>query len=81
LSIRNDRTPPNPEARTSPLGREATAEYVAAMTGVLRELALRNNLRTLSYLLDMARLEAETAARTQADPDRSAPSGPEPEIS
>ncbi|MGA0531510.1 hypothetical protein [Hansschlegelia sp. KR7-227] len=50
------------------------------MTGVLRELALRNNLRTLSYLLDMARLEAETAARAQADPDRS-PSGPEPEIS
>jgi hypothetical protein len=34
------------------------------MTADLRQLARRNDLTTLAYLLDMARLEAETEARS-----------------
>jgi hypothetical protein len=49
--------------RPPPETRRETASYVAAMTADLRQLARRNDLATLAYLLDMARLEAETEAR------------------
>jgi hypothetical protein len=43
--------------------RAATAAYIATMTGDLAELARRHGLDALGYLLDMARLEAETQPR------------------
>ena len=46
--------------------RRDAAEYVAAMCRDLGALASRSRLATLAYLLDMARLEAETAARDGA---------------
>lgn len=51
------------------------AAYVAAMTGGLRELARGNDLHTLAYLLDMARLEAEETARLGEEASRSNPIG------
>jgi hypothetical protein len=39
--------------------RAAAAAYVAVLTAELAAIARRHNLNTLSYLLDMARLEAE----------------------
>ena len=42
---------------------EDIAAYVASLAGDLRELARRNGLTTLAYLLDMARLEAEAEIR------------------
>ncbi len=50
---------PRPWAKTD---REEIAAYVAALASDLRELARRSDLPTLAYLLDMARLEAESAA-------------------
>jgi hypothetical protein len=43
--------------------RTAVAEYVAAMTADLATIARQNGLNTLGYILDMARLEAETQMR------------------
>ena len=43
--------------------REAAADYVAALTAELAALARQHGLDTLSYILDMARLEAESASR------------------
>ena len=43
--------------------RAATAAYVASLTADLAALARSRKLDTLGYLLDMARLEAEGAAR------------------
>ena len=40
----------------------AAAAYVAALAGDLSQIARRNGLDMLSYLLDMARLEAEMQA-------------------
>ena len=42
-------------------GRTAAASYVASLTADLAVLARRNGLDTLGYLLEMARLEAESA--------------------
>lgn len=44
-------------------GRAAAADYVATMSSELALIARRHGLDTLGYILDMARLEAETAAR------------------
>jgi hypothetical protein len=41
----------------------AFADYVAAMSGDLAVLARRHGFQTLGYLLEMAKLEAENAAR------------------
>jgi len=41
----------------------AAANYVAAMSADLALLARRHGLDTLSYLLEMARLEAENIGR------------------
>ena len=38
------------------------AEYVADLTGDLARIARDNKLHTLGYLLEMARLEAQTVA-------------------
>jgi hypothetical protein len=43
--------------------KAATAAYVASLTADLAALARSRKLDTLGYLLDMARLEAEGAAR------------------
>ena len=49
------------------LGRDETAsaaaEYIAALAGELSQLARRHGFDTLSQLLDMARLEADQAAK------------------
>lgn len=39
--------------------RTAAAAYIADLTGGLAEIARRHGMSTLSYLLDMAKLEAE----------------------
>jgi hypothetical protein len=43
----------------------ATAAYVAALTADLAALARKQKLDTLGYLLDMARMEAESSARSE----------------
>ena len=43
----------------------ATAAYVASLVADLATLARRQKLDTLGYLLDMARLEAESSAHGQ----------------
>ena len=44
-----------------------TARYIAQMTGELTALAAAAGLETLGYLLAMARVEAELAAREAED--------------
>ncbi|WP_237481698.1 hypothetical protein [Lichenibacterium dinghuense] len=41
--------------------------YVAEMCVGLRQLATRHRLRTITYLLDMARLESERTAKELPD--------------
>jgi len=48
---------------TEPSGRSAVASYIATLSADLASLARRTGLDTLGYLLEMVRLEAETAAR------------------
>jgi hypothetical protein len=64
----------------------ATAAYIASLTSSLAEVARKQSLRDLTYLLDMARLEAESRARavrtmaTEAGlpaPEQSSPDAPE----
>ena len=43
--------------------RIAVASYVATMSADLSAMARRNGLDALSYILEMARLEAESTAR------------------
>jgi hypothetical protein len=43
--------------------RSQAAAYIASLSGELASIARRNGLDTLGYLLDMAKLEAEQAAR------------------
>jgi hypothetical protein len=61
---------PVPEMTEESVGRTSLAAYVANITADLAALARRNGLDTLGYLLEMARLEADTpapgAARTGA---------------
>jgi len=45
---------------TDPRDRVAAAAYVAELSSDLAAIARRHGLDTLGYLLDMARLEAET---------------------
>ena len=55
--------PPSPiSAGVAPTEGELCA-YVAEMCGELRTLSRRPSFRTLNYLLDMARLEAERMAK------------------
>lgn len=48
---------------TIPESGKDAADYIADMSRDLCGLARRNHLTTIAYLLDMARLEAETIAR------------------
>jgi len=41
-------------------GRAAAASYIADLTSNLAEIARTHGLETLSYVLEMARLEAES---------------------
>ncbi|GBD49412.1 hypothetical protein [Methylopila sp. Yamaguchi] len=55
-----------PLQRLDPAARAEAANYVATITVELARIARTNALPTLAYLLDMARLEAETQAREPA---------------
>jgi hypothetical protein len=44
-------------------GPDQTAHYIASMTQELATLARRSGLETLSQILEMARLEADEAAK------------------
>jgi len=46
-----------------PGSRAAVASYVATISADLAAMARRQGLETLGYLLEMARLEAESANR------------------
>jgi hypothetical protein len=58
--------PATPEEPADPI---ATAAYVAELTGNLAFMARREGLDTLSFILEMAKLEAENCARG-AEPQR-----------
>ncbi len=45
-----------------------TARYIASLTEELALLAKRNGLDSLSYILDMARLEADQVSRDSGGP-------------
>jgi hypothetical protein len=54
----------------------AAATYIASLTSALADLARQRGLMELSYLLEMARLEAEDISfrmRASAEEGRSAP--------
>jgi len=48
-------------------GTSAVAIYVATMSADLAAMARRTGLETLSYLLEMVRLEAENVARNSGE--------------
>lgn len=48
------------EEKTDPQDRVAAAAYVAELSSDLAAIARRHGLDTLGYILEMARLEAET---------------------
>ena len=49
--------------------RAAVASYVATLSADLAAMARRQGLETLGYLLEMARLEAESANRPNNGPN------------
>ena len=51
------------ETKDETSGQSAVASYVATMSSDLAGMARRNGLDTLGYLLEMARLEAESQIR------------------
>ena len=57
--------PPTSGDNSSPA---AVAGYVASMSAELAILARRNGLESLSYLLEMVRLEAEGIRRADGGP-------------
>lgn len=66
-------TPPKATGRSgesgafSPEDQRRFAAYAADLTGALARLARQNELGTLGYLLEMARLEALSAAGEGGD--------------
>ena len=54
---------------TEPGGRAAVASYVATLSADLAVMARRTGLDTLGYLLEMVRLEAESATRQNHGPN------------
>lgn len=42
---------------------DSAAQYIAILTHELAQIARRNGLDTLSYILEMARLEADQVAK------------------
>jgi hypothetical protein len=55
--------------QTEPGGRTAVASYVATLSADLAVMARRTGLDTLGYLLEMVRLEAESATRQNQGPN------------
>jgi hypothetical protein len=53
-----------------PADRDGAAAYIATLTGELARLARKFGYETLAYILDMARMEAESVGRPD---DRAAP--------
>jgi hypothetical protein len=53
----------NQPTASDPGDRAAVASYVATLSADLATMARSNGLETLSYLLEMVRLEAESASR------------------
>jgi hypothetical protein len=51
----------------------AAAAYIASLTSALADVARRQGLRDLTYLLDMARLEAENCAQMVRPAARAGP--------
>jgi len=49
-----------------PASRAAVASYVATLSADLAAMARKQGLETLGYLLEMARLEAESANRANS---------------
>lgn len=47
-------------------GQSAVASYIASLSSDLAGMARRTGLDTLGYLLEMARLEAETHTRNNS---------------
>ena len=45
----------------------ATARYIATLSGELAQLARRHRLDALAYILEMARQEADQAAKSSLD--------------
>jgi len=57
---------PNRDDMNGPNGHEtpdSVALYIASLTEELAQIARRNGLDTLSYILEMARLEADQVAK------------------
>jgi hypothetical protein len=52
-----------PPATTDDAARTQVANYVATISGDLANMARRNGLDTIGYLLEMVRLEAENETR------------------
>ena len=61
---------PNRVNPTEPTGPSAVAGYIATLSADLASLARRTGLDTLGYLLEMVRLEAESASRHPAQNGR-----------
>ena len=59
----------NQTTATEPSSRAAVASYVATISADLSAMARRQGLETLSYLLEMARLEAESTNRANINPN------------
>ena len=56
-----------PSALPSAPTDKETCQYIAEMCAELRHLARRPRFRTINYLLDMARLEAERMGKDFRD--------------
>jgi hypothetical protein len=56
----------NPDRQSASNERIAAAAYIADLSSSLSALARRESLTSLAYLLDLARLEAETISRKVA---------------
>jgi len=56
---------PEPNSEETP---KAAAEYIASFVDELAQLAQRNGLDTLVYILSMARLEADQVAKDSDQP-------------
>ena len=57
---------PPPALPGTPTDKE-TCQYISEMCAELRHLAKRPRFRTINYLLDMARLEAEKMGKELPD--------------
>lgn len=69
----SSRAPSPPLPAPSP---EQAADYIAMITAELHRIAVTQKLSVIAYLLDMARLEAETTARAmRAAPAKRAVAG------